>query len=452
MSYGEERSPAGWAKLVAAGVVAVVLIIVAIVVLAGVSLNKVASNEWGCLYGGGAFESKGLKQTIEPGTSGGATLFDELVTVPSGDRIYAIDNDPTTADFGGQPVVVPAKGTNAENNGIVNVVVPVQARFAINENACGLYNSYLKGRGPLDWNGDRMKEVEGQEVRDPGAWPAFLNIQMNQVLITSLRSQLAGKSYVQLYTDFSSYPTIQQNVSKALGEALKSSLGGEFFCGPSYVFDGNADGVVENCPPIEIVIKEIKPQDPKFLTNLETIVANQEALVVIESEKEKSIQEAKAEKEKALANTEAEKEKSLAATEADKEKALATTAAETEKQLAQTAADTEKALAATEAAKERELAQTEANLATQQAKVETDRQVALDKAKADLEIAVQFAAVVEQQTANSLVQKEVEAAFCVNLAEVGVNCVDYFKWQNYSPSVVLSPDGLPTPLVTLPIE
>jgi hypothetical protein len=69
-----------------------------------------------------------LKSTIAPGKSGGFTLADNLVAIPADDRIYAIDQDPATADFGGNPVIAPAKGTQADSAGIVQVDVPVQAR------------------------------------------------------------------------------------------------------------------------------------------------------------------------------------------------------------------------------------------------------------------------------------------------------------------------------------
>lgn len=416
MTYETKRAPL--AKIVGAGLVATLLAVLVITMIAAGSLNKVSSNEWGCLYGGGLTEDRGLKQVIAPGQSGGFTVADSLITIPAGDRIYAIDNDPSTADFGGQPIVVPARGSAESGNGIVPVVVPVQARFTINERACELYQNYLKGKGDIDWNGNRTKEDDkGNKSPDPGAWPKFLNLQMNQVLTTSIRSQLSigSPSYVDLYQDFTKYPTYQTNVSNALTASLESSLGGTFFCGPSYQFDGNADGKVESCPPIEIVIKEIKPQNPVFLENLQTIVANQEQQTVVESEKDKAIAQAKADKERALAQTAADQETALARTAAEKEKALAATAADEETRLA---------------------------------KVDADRAVRLAEAVADQEIAVAFYAVAQSETANELVRKQTETAFCERLAVIGVNCADYFKYQNYNPSVVLADSGA-TPLINL---
>jgi hypothetical protein len=381
-------------------VLVVVLCLTGIIFLFGGSLNRVQSNEWGCLYGGGLTESKALKQTIAPGQSGGFTVFDNLVTIPSDDRIYAIDSDPSTADFGGTEIIVPAKGTDAENNGVVPVVVPIQVRFTINENGCELYNNYLKGKaGPLDWNGTEDT---------PGAWPKFLNLQMNQVLNTAARSQISGKSYVSLYTDFSTYPAIQTSISTTLSNSLTASLGGQFFCGPSYKFDGDVDGVVDDCPPLEIIIKEIKPQDPIFLDNLKKIVANQEAQTVIKSDKEKAIAQTNADKEASLASTEAEKEKSLAVTEADKEKALAATAA---------------------------------NEQTQLAEVERQQNVEAAQVAKDLIIAEATTALVAVTSANEATKAEAEATFCKTLEAIGTDCAEYFRALNWKPTIITGGDS-----------
>lgn len=387
-------------KLFALGFGAFAILVLGIVTLVAADLNRTQSNEWGCLYNGGLIEGKGFDKTVAPGKSGGLTWFDNLVTAPSDDRIYAIDSDPNTADFGGTEIIVPAKGTDANNNGVVPVVVPIQVRFTLNENVCDLYNNYLKGKpGPIDWNG-----TEGT----PGAWPKFLNLQMNQVLNTAVRSQISGKSYVVLYTDFSQYPAIQSSIAETLAASLKQSLGGEFFCGPSYVFDGTADGKLEACPPLEVVIKEIKPQDPIFLDNLKKIVANQEAQTVIKSDKEKAIAQTNADKEASLAQTEAEKEKSLAVTEADKEKSLAATAA---------------------------------NEQTQLAEVERQQNVEAAQVAKDLIIAEATTALVAVTSANEATKAEAEATFCKTLEAIGTDCADYFRALNWKPTIITGGDS-----------
>lgn len=400
----------GYGARIGGGIVAVIVFIALVIVVFAGSLNKVSANEWGCLYGGGLTENHGLKQTIQPGHSGGFTVMDKLVTLPADDRIYAIDNDPATQDFGGETINAPAKGSNVSDPGIVTVTVPVQARFTINENVCDLYQNYLKkyGANNLNFNGT-------DDPTKPGGWATFLNLQMNQSLIISIRREVSGLSYVELNTDFSKYPEIQTEVSKALTASLKSSLGGEFFCGPSYQFDGKFDGKLDSCPPIEIVIKEITPTDPQFLANLGQITANKEAQTVIQSNKDKAIAQANADKETSLNQTEADKQKSLATTEAEKEK-----------QLAQTVAD-----------QETQLASVGQQQAVQEAQVAKDLIIA--RATQDL---------VAVQSGNDVVKAQAEATFCVTLQGVGVDCAEYFKAINWKPTIILG-DGA-TPLINVP--
>lgn len=382
-------------KLSIIGFITAFVLIALVMAAVGFRFNRTQANEWGCLYNGGPIEGKGFSETVAPGKSGGPSWFDDLVKIPADDRIYAIDSDPNTADFGGTEIIVPAKGTDANNNGVVPVIVPIQVRFTLNENVCDLYTNYLKGKsGPIDWNGTEPT---------PGRWPRFLNLQMNQVLNTAVRSQISGKSYVALYTDFSQYPAIQSAIATTLAQSLKSSLGGEFFCGPSYQFDGAADGQLASCPPLEVVIKEIKPQDPIFLDNLKKIVANQEAQTVIKSDKEKQIAQTEADKEASLASTEAEKEKSLAATQAEKEKALAATAANEETQLAE---------------------------------VERQQNVEAAQVAKDLIIAQATVDLVKVQAANDVVKAEAEATFCRTLESIGTDCADYFRALNWKPTII----------------
>ena len=410
-------------KAIIGGIVAFALVATALVMLFAGSLNRVAANEWGCLYGGGLFESRGLKETIAPGKSGGFTLADNLVAIPADDRIYAIDQDPATADFGGNPVIAPAKGTQVDSAGIVQVDVPVQARFTINENACELYQNYLK-----KYRADGL-QFDGNDPDNPGGWATFLNLQFNQTLIATIRPQVSKYTYIQLYNDFGLYADIQTKTSIELSKQLRASLGGDFFCGPSYVFDGSADGKLDGsgCPPIEIIIKQIKPTEPQFIANLETIVANQEALRVIQSDKDRALATTETEKEKALADTEAEKEKSLAATEAEKEKSIAQAEADRETELARVA-------------KEREVEQAE-----------------LEKQQL---IAEATTALVTTETGNEVVKVEAETEFCRTLTELGVDCADYFKAINWRPTIILgdgadtsllidaTPDSIPEPVTT----
>ena len=354
-------------------VLVVVLVITGIFLLAAGSLNRVQANEWGCLYGGGAFESKALKQTIPPGKSGGFTLADTLKKVPSDDRYFYIDNDPKTADVGANKIIVPAKGTTAESQGIVNVNIELQMRFVINENACDLYTTKLKRLEPLQFDSS-----DGTSV---GGWGKFLVAQLNQTLIKSSRPLAAPYNYIQLYSNTQIdvegskvllYDFMEDQYATSMMSELKLALGKDYFCGPTYRFDGKVDGVFDNgCPPVEITVKTIKPVDDQLITNLETTVKNQEQIKVIQSEQEKK----------------------LAQTAADKQTQLAEIARQKDVETAQAAKD--------------------------QAVAEAQRELFL------------------AQNANAQIKAQAETAFCAKLTELGVDCAAYFQSINWKPTVIL---------------
>lgn len=360
-------------KYVALGTVGALLFVSLIVFFAGVSLNRVSANEWGCLYGGGLTESHGLKTTVAPGKAGGMTLFDTMHKVPSDDRFYFIDSDPNTADIGATPIIVPAQGTSVESKGIVNVNVEVQVRFVINENACSLYTNKLKRLEPL--------KFDSSDGKSPGGWGSFLNTQFNQALIKASRPLVAPYNYIQLYSnsliqvDGKSvlvYDFMESEYAQKLTDELTATLGGVFFCGPTYVFDHNVDGKFDNgCPAIEVTVKKVSPTDPQLITNLETTVKNQEQIKVIQSEQEKK------------------------------------------------------------------LAQTTADKATQLAEIERQREVETAKADKDRAVAEAQKALFLAENENAQIKAQAEAAFCAKLTELGVDCAEYFKAMNWTPTVIL---------------
>lgn len=369
-----ERKDFPMKKMIAAIVAGVVLFIAIIVLFAQGSLNRVSANEWGCLYGGGLVESKGLKDTVAPGTSGGFTMADSLKKVPSDDRYFYIDNDPKTADVGANPIIVPAQGTSVDSKGIVNVNVEVQVRFVINENACDLYTTKLKRLEPLQFDSS-----DGTSI---GGWGKFLVAQLNQTFIKASRPLVAPYNYVQLYSNTQIatedgekiliYDFMEDQYAKSMMSELKLTLGKDYFCGPTYRFDGKVDGVFDNgCPPVEVTVKAIKPVDTELITNLEKTVKNQEQIKVIQSEKEKS------------------------------------------------------------------LAQTKANQETQLAEIDREREVETQKAAKDQAVAEAQRELFLAQNENAQIKAQAETAFCAKLTQLQVDCAEYFKAINWTPSVIL---------------
>lgn len=351
--------------------------------IAACSLERPAANEWGCTFGKGPLDEKGLKGSFAPGAEG-AWTNDDFKTGPADVRFYIIDSDPATADFGGRPIVVPAKGSSTSDVGVVPVSVETQVRFVFNERYCDWYINHGRRSEPLNFEGDKDQ---------PSGWNSFLNTSMNQKLIEAARPVVAGERYDELYVNAlidggRAYDVLARELSSNLSNELERDLGGEYFCGPSYEFDGNIDGELENgCPPLEVTIKAVTPVDAEFIDRLETIVANEEQQKVIESNKERQLQQ-------------------IAATEAEN--------------LRQIQADQEVQVA--EQAKREE--------------VETAR------ADADLEIRKREQAVFEQQLLNKQLQAEADAAFCAELSAQGVPCELYEAARaGVYPRVILGDDG-----------
>ncbi|HWL44983.1 MAG TPA: hypothetical protein VNQ73_18715 [Ilumatobacter sp.] len=375
------------ATRVGAGVSGVLAIVaIASIGLTACSLQRTEANEWGCTFGKGPFDSKALKGQYAAGSSGVRTN-DTFVAGPADVRFYIIDEDPATADFGGRPIIVPARGSSSAGVGVVQVSVETQVRFVFNERFCAWYIDHGKRSEPLRFDGDPA---------DGGGWAQFLNASMNQKLIEAARPVVAPEDYVSLYVNARigegdsaglAYDVLASELSTNLSRELTKDLGGEYFCGPSYQFDGSIDGELANgCPPLEVTIKRIAPVDQTLISKLEQIVSNEEQQKIIAS---------------------------------DKELELETIEAERQKELARIAANQETLIAQQQQRQAVETAQAEADLAIEQA----------------------LAAVLEQQQQNAEIEAVSSTAFCRELAAVGVDCALLAAAENGNyPRIITSGD------------
>jgi hypothetical protein len=287
-----------WTRgIIGVGVVASIVVIGGVAAASALTLRRTEANEWGCTFGRGPFDEKGLKGSFPPGSDGTWTN-DDFVTGPSDIRFYIIDEDPATADFGGRPIIVPARGSSNEGVGVVQVSVETQVRFVFNERFCEWYIDHGKRSEPLRFDGDPAT---------PSGWNTFLNASMNQKLIEAARPVVANQDYISLYVNAPigdeglAYDVLATRLSENLGRELARDLGGEYFCGPSYQFDGRIDGKLDDgCPPIEVTIKRVAPTDTTLIEKLETIVANEEQQRVIVSERDRQLEETAAKEQTEL--------------------------------------------------------------------------------------------------------------------------------------------------------
>lgn len=387
MMFKNESGDIRLGRAIGAGVLGVILLFTSLFILTGLSQNKAEATRWGCTYGGGLLDTPGLKLTVPPGTRGGFTVFDNMRTVPSDVRDYIIDADSNAADPGATPIVLPVQARDVnvgdeilKSEGVTYVLLELQAKFVFNENACVWDEKY--GRGMSDLNFDTAQGM-------PSGWTSWLKNNMYKRIQEAARPVVKDFDWLQLSTNQEVsydgqepdevFDVLAREISATLTSELEASLGANFFCGPSYGFDGKVDGELGECPRIEISITELTPQNPELLKNYEAIVANAEAQQKIESDKDRAIAQANATSQQTQAEARAQSD------------AQVTQAEEAQR----------------------------AQIAEEQRRNE----VGVQKAAADLAIAQAQAQVATQQATNDAIIAQGEASYCRELAAVGESCV-----------------------------
>lgn len=299
----------------------------ALTVLAGAcGYQRTDADQWGCSFGDGPWDSRDLKGTLEPGERGDLSN-DRVVVGPASVRTYVLDEDTTVADYGARPLSLIAKGRDLDLDadasgeeaeavrrlsstvGNVPVSVELQSRFVINERFCELYVSNLRtfdeGEVGLGFNAPQGS---------PSGWAQFLNLSWNQKMVEAARPVVFEYDWLTLNTNGvveldgergNIFDILGERISENLTRELSADLGNNFFCGPSYSFDGTIDGELENgCPSIEVTVKEIRPTGTKgdqLLADYQAIVANAERAQKVLSDKDLQITELNAQRDAELA-------------------------------------------------------------------------------------------------------------------------------------------------------
>lgn len=274
------------------------LISTAALLFGACSFQKPEATEWGCSFGKGPLDNKELKNVIPPGGNGGLSN-DTLVTGPADQRVYVIDADPEIANLGANPVVLISQDASTGGAGVAEVSVEAQINFVFNERFCDWYIQHGNSNTPLFFNRSRQSE---------SGWQEFLRTAVYQNFVAAARPVVADYSYADLYIDRANakgehlYAEVEQRIAENLVADLAAELGNDYFCGPDYAFDGNADGVLESgCPPLEVSIHRIVPVDAALRSNLEAIAAAHERVLTVAAERELGIAQAEADLEVATA-------------------------------------------------------------------------------------------------------------------------------------------------------
>lgn len=228
----------------------------------------------GLYYTGGPIQGRHFKKIILPGS--GSTFLgigDDVKWLPAGQRNYIVSkkkgegDKKDTIDF----IRVPAKGG-------VNMDFEVSVYFKLNTHTDDLpQDSQYKKGGTLR----RFWESIGKKYAadtDKG-WDSMINDNFRKIIEASMRQKTFNYTVDELYANAEGAASgkedailkIQAAIADALQSDVNRTLGGEFFCGPT--FDrGRAE-----CPPFQFIINSAEPTDQavKDSFSAQRVAANQ---------------------------------------------------------------------------------------------------------------------------------------------------------------------------------
>lgn len=210
-------------------------------------------DEVGLYYTGGPVQGRHFKKVILPGS--GATFLgfaDDVKWLPAGQRNYIVskkveEGEKKTVDF----IRVPAKGG-------VNMDFEVSVYFKLNTHADDI-NGYKGGTLRAFWESIGKKYGADSEK----GWDQMLNDNFRKIIEASMRQKVFTYTVDELYANSEGAASgkedailkIQNEIAAQLKENVNTTLGGEFFCGPTF------DRTKAECPSFQFIINSAEPAD-----------------------------------------------------------------------------------------------------------------------------------------------------------------------------------------------
>ena len=221
-----------WGRVVAVSVVAVWALLTAIIAW---PLAKVDQGEACVSYGGGLFEGRHFQGVKRPGPLFFNGWGDKLFCYPSTQRNYIVSSREGEGDVEGADLIT---ATTADS---VAVQFEVATYFKLNTNDDVLQRFHEEiGLKYHAWESD--------------GWNAMLNDSFRQQIENALQELARTYDVEALYSDPETLETIQTQVGKTLRKRVAETLGGDYFCGPTFVI-GHQPGT--ECGPFTFSIKRI---------------------------------------------------------------------------------------------------------------------------------------------------------------------------------------------------
>lgn len=270
--------------------------LLAVLLLSSGCSTQAAVDEVGLHFSGGPIEGRKFQRIINPGS--GSTILgiaDDVFWLPVGQRNYIVskkaqDGDRPVPDF----IRVPTKGG-------VMMDFEISVYFKLNTSTNDI----------KDFKGGTLRKFYEEICRKykcdtEDGWDKMLNDNFRKIIETSMRQKVFNFGVEELYANADSGASgtgdaiqkIQEEIAQALKDNVNSSLGGNYFCGPTFEREG------DECPAFQFIINSATPADENVINSFEAqrIAANE----VITAENKAKSREAEARGTAAVKKAEAQ--------------------------------------------------------------------------------------------------------------------------------------------------
>lgn len=197
----------------------------------------------GLFYMKGPSDGNHFGHCVKPGTADDWEANNEVIWVPTSTRTWniAVEGGDTN-----RPITVAAKPEENQPSG-VQVNVWSMTNFALNTNCDAGQDSPV-----VQWWEKLGRRYDATTVE---GWRAMLLNTVVPALETATRVVIRDYNADPLVAGIN-LVEVQDRIADVFAEELRRLSGGDFFCGPTF------DRASVECPPVEVIVKDVDYSDP----------------------------------------------------------------------------------------------------------------------------------------------------------------------------------------------